>query len=72
MADEITTEEFVELALAPANIAVDGQSVSERPLSELIEAKKELAADTAATAGRSFWAGSNRFAKAVTQGGRGQ
>lgn len=44
--DQIETD-----ALTPSSVSVDGQSVSARPLSELIEADKYLANKTAATSG---------------------
>ena len=42
MAIEITVPELVDAALAPSSITVDGQSVSERPISEVLAAKKEI------------------------------
>lgn len=42
MATEITVPELVDAALAPSNVAVDGQSVTERPIPELLAAKKEI------------------------------
>lgn len=42
MATEITTEELVDAALAPSSISVDGQSISERPIADLLAAKKEI------------------------------
>lgn len=42
MATEITTEELVELAVAPESVSVDGNSFKERSLTELLAAKKEI------------------------------
>jgi hypothetical protein len=38
---------ITDLATAPSNESVDGQSVTERPLSELIEADKHLGGNAA-------------------------
>jgi len=70
LATEITTEEVIELATAPASIAVDGQSVSERPLRELLDAQATINARTATASGGSAW-GKVRMAKAVPPGGSG-
>jgi len=51
MADDLTTE-ITEAAAAPQSIAVDGTTLANRPLSELIEADKHLASRAAAAARR--------------------
>lgn len=41
------TDDIESQAAKPSNVTVDGQSVSQRPLGELIEADKYLKANTA-------------------------
>lgn len=54
MADDLTTR-IEDAAAEPASASTDGQSVSERPLSELIEADKYLASKRATASGKSGW-----------------
>lgn len=74
MATELTAEETLELASAPANIAVDGQSVSERSADDFIKlenraiGKSALAGTNANGGPRSVW-NRTRAARFVPPGG---
>lgn len=67
MADEITTEDIVTAALAPQSLTVDGMTVSERPVADLIAAERHVANKAALANGKSAWG--RRIAKAVPPGG---
>jgi hypothetical protein len=68
MAAPTTPEEAIEQgALGPQSVTVDGNNVTARPLSELIEADKYLASKSAASAGNGLFG--MRVRQAVPPGG---
>lgn len=74
MATEITTSELIDAAAAPQSVTVDGQTVSERSVEQLIKADQYASAKTALAGTnsnggpRSAW-GRTRAAVAVPPGG---
>lgn len=66
MADEITSEDIVDAALAPASVSVDGNTVNARPVAELTEAQNRTASESAVSSRTNRGI---RFNKIVPPGG---
>lgn len=66
MADATDLTETVEtLATSPAEVTVDGMTVIQQPLGDVLKAQQQLANQAALPAGRSAWGAAVRPARMV-------